>query len=468
MTEIVATVGKSLLVRLMAAFGAVILVGITITYLIANQATTNEFRAYMFRGGMTSSGQIARELAAYYASRGSWEGVDRYLAQAAGSGMGSMMRGRGMMGMMGGQLTVADASGAIVASGDGVGLGGRATSAQLADGAPIIVGDQVVGTLIESTPASAAFDGLQEEFLRRVNLSILLAGVVAGVIALGLGFLLFYQITAPLDAVAAASRRIASGDLAARVPHPRDDEIGQVGRAFNAMADSLARSEVARKSMIADIAHELRNPLGVIQGQLEGMLDGVFPVTTDQLSSIHEETLLLTRLVADLRDLALADAGQLKIDRVPTDFGALVDKTIAAFAARAAEKRIVVESENKGALPPVLVDPQRIEQVLRNLLENALRHTLEGGRVRIECSLIDVKRPELLVRVCDTGPGIPATDVPHVFERFWRGDKSRSRAGGGAGLGLAIARQLVAAHDGAIGVKSREEGGTEFWFSLPL
>ncbi len=455
----------------MAAFALVILVAIAIIFVIANQTTMNEFRSYMFHGGMSQTDQIANELAAYYAARGSWQGVDAFVAPSSMPGMGAMMgggfgRGRGGFGMMGAGFAVADVNGIIVTSDDAAVIGQKATSAQLARGTPIEVSSQVVGTLIEQTPAATGFDSAQQNFLARVNVSILLAGIVAGVVALGIGFIVFRQITAPLNALTAASRQIAAGDLTARVVHPADDEIGQMGSAFNAMADSLSKSEAARRNMIADIAHELRNPLGVIQGQLEGMIDGVFPTTPEQIASIHDETLLLTRLVDDLRDLALADAGQLQIARQPTDLGALIEKTIAAFTPQAAEKNVALKTKIAPALPAVSIDAQRIAQVLRNLIGNSLRYTPEGGVVSVQCA-VNGEQSTVKVSVFNTGAGIPAEDLPYVFERFWRGDKSRSRAGGGAGLGLAIAKQLVTAHGGTIGAESAPGRGATFWFTLP-
>ncbi len=469
---------RSLLFRLMAAFALVILVSIAIIFVIANQTTTNEFRSYMYSGNSAQVDAIAQQLAAYYAGRGSWEGVDTLFGSPTqpSLGMGSMMgagpRSRGGVGigagmMTGAQLSVVDTSGVVVASRDGSGVGQKVSSADVARGTPIQVNGQTVGTLIQQTAAASAFDAAQQVFLDRVNLSILLAGIVGAAIACVLGYVLFRQITAPLDALASASTRIASGDLSARVASPANDEIGQVGSAFNAMADSLTKSEDARRSMIADIAHELRNPLGVIQGQLEGMIDGVFPTSPEQIMSIHDETLLLTRLVDDLRDLALADAGQLQVSRQPTDLSALIEKTIAAFSLQAAEKKIVLKTELAPVLPEINIDAQRVEQVLRNLVGNALRHTPERGAVQVQCS-VDSGQSSVRVRVSDTGPGIPAEDFPFVFERFWRGDKSRSRAGGGAGLGLAIAKHLVTAHGGTIGVESDVGRGATFWFTLPV
>ena len=467
---------RSLLFRLMAAFALVVLASIAIIFVIANQTTTNEFRSYMFGGNSAQVDAIAQQLAAYYAGRGSWEGVDVLFGSTAqpGIGMGSMMgagpRARGGIGigagmMTGAQFSVVDVHGIVVASRDGTGIGQQVPSADLARGTPIQVEGQTVGTLIQQTAAATAFDAAQQAFLDRVNLSILLAGIVGAAIAGALGFVLFRQITAPLDALAAASTKIASGDLSARVASPANDEIGQVGSALNAMADSLKKSEGARRNMIADIAHELRNPLGVIQGQLEGMIDGVFPTSPEQIASVHDETLLLARLVDDLRDLALADAGQLRISRQPTDLRALIDKTVVAFSLQAAEKNIALKTQLAPELPTMNIDAQRIEQVLRNLIGNALRHTPDGGVVSVQCS-VNGDQSSVTVRVSDTGTGIPAEDLPYVFERFWRGDRSRSRAGGGAGLGLAIAKQLISAHGGTIGAESEPGRGATFWFTL--
>ncbi len=425
------TRARSLLFRLMAAFALVIFVTVAIIFVIANQTTTNEFRSYMFRGGMSQSDQVANELAAYYAARGSWQGVDAFLGPALPSGISQMMgapgRGRGGIGMMGGAatLSVADANGVIVAASDGSVIGQRAASARLAAGTPIQLNGQTVGTLLDQSPVVSAFDATQQDFLQRVNASILFAGLAAGLIALGIGFVLFRQVTAPLNALAAASRQIAAGDLNARVSKTGADEMGQVGSAFNAMADSLSKSEAARRNMIADIAHELRNPLGVIQGQLEGMIDGVFPTTPEQIAASHAETRLLARLVDDLRDLALADAGQLQIARQPTDLCALIEKTVAAFAPQAAEKSIALRTEIT-AMPPVNLDAQRIEQVLRNLIGNALRHTRENGVISVQCS-VSSEQSSVQVRVVDSGAGILREDLPYVFERFWRGDDASSR-----------------------------------------
>ncbi len=459
---------SSLLVRLMTGFGLVILVTIAIVYVIANQVSSIEFRGFMFRGTMAQTEQAAQTFAAYYAARGSWSGVDQFFGQSFQSGMGQMMggqgRGSGMTGMMSPYIVLTDSNGRVIASTDGTIIRQFLPAAQMANGVPVQVNGQTVGVLVNTSSPSAPLDAQEAQFLQRLNYSILFAAVAAGLIALALGFLLFYQIVSPLRALRSAARNIASGDLSARVKHTGNDEIGRVALAFNSMAENLTQSETARRNMIADIAHELRNPLGVIQGQLEGMLDGVFPLSPDQIVSVHEETLLLARLVDDLRDLALADAGQLKIARQPTDLNALIRHVTGAFNTQANEKGIILDISVREGVAPVNVDAQRIEQVIANLVGNALRHTPQGGHVTV--GIDSGPKGCVTIRVQDTGTGIPRQDLPHVFERFWRGDGSRPRAGG-AGLGLAIARQIVTAHGGTIGVESEAGSGATFWFTLP-
>lgn len=464
---------KSLFFRLMGAFAIIIVVGVVIVAFIANQITASEFQQFMFRGQMVRAQDLANELAAYYRARGTWNGVSALLSNNAGE----MMMG-GMMG--GGGLWLADDNGTIVASSDNTRLGQTISASERADGIPIQVNGQRVGFLIaDSQMMHGVTDAAAQDFLAQVNRSILLAGIVATLIALVLGFILFRQITAPLDALATASDKIAHGDLTARAPVRGEDEIARVGRSFNAMADQLARSEAARRNMLADIAHELRNPIGVIQSHLEAMQDGVFPLNQEQVASLHDETLLLARLVGDLRELALADAGQLTLHRAPTDLRALVERVVNTFQAQANAQHITLTASVQETVPLLNLDAQRIEQVLRNLLSNALRYTPTNGTVMVKATQ---EKNFARVEVRDTGTGIAPEDLPHVFERFWRGDKARSRRQGSTGLGLAIAKQLVEAHGGQIGVESviggeveQENGtaiprqkGTMFWYTLPL
>lgn len=486
---------NSLFVRLMGAFAAVILAGILVVTVVANQATAREFQTYTMPGDSARLAGIAQGLSQYYQARGSWNGVNIALDSISNAMMSDHM---GM-----GALWLADANGAILASADNSRVGETLTNAERRAAAPVIVNGETVGLVLNGMPMmSAVGDTAAQEFLDRVNQSLVLAALAAGVIALALGFVLFRQITAPLDALAVASDKIAAGDLAARAPVRGKDEIARVSRSFNAMAEQLAQSETARRNMLADIAHELRNPIGVISSHLEAMMDGVFAADMENLASLHDETLLLSRLVGDLRELALADAGPLTLARAPTDLRALTERVVAAFqlasrhppgsssAARddpdTNEQGITLTTRLEN-LPLVNCDAQRIEQVIRNLVSNALRHTPDAGTVTVTLSR---ENNFARVTVQDTGAGIAPEALPHVFERFWRGDdassrsfspqryfelaqhdeasKSRSRAQGNTGLGLAIAKQWVTAHGGEIGVESAPGRGSTFWFTLPL
>lgn len=457
---------RSLFFRLMGAFALVIVAGFSIVYVIANRVTASEFQYYMFSGQMVGVQEIANRLAASYRARGNWDGAEQLLRDAVPSGgmMGGGMMSGPMMGSL--RLWLADANGVIVAGTDTSRQAQQVPATQLANGTAIRVNGQTVGTLLtDAGTSSAVIDAPSQDFLNRVNQSLLLAGLTAAVVALVFGFVLFRQITAPLDALTRATQQIAKGDLATRARVRGEDELSRLGRSFNAMAENLERSETARRNMLADVAHELRNPLGIIQSHLEAMLDGVFPTNAEQIASLHDETMLLTRLVDDLREIALADAGQLSVHRTPTDLSALVTRVTEAFQAQAAERQIVLRCETGAKLPLLDLDAQRIEQALRNLISNALRYTPETGVVSVKLSR-DANSAR--VEVSDTGSGIAPDALPHVFERFWRADKSRARALGGAGLGLAIARQWIEAHSGQIGVTSELEQGTTFWFTLPL
>lgn len=262
----------------------------------------------------------------------------------------------------------------------------------------------------------------------------------------------------PIGDVMEAANRVAGGDYGVRVEARGSKEVRELVDSFNEMAARLHANERQRRALLADVAHELRTPLSVIRGNLEGMLDGVYPRDDDHLGPVLEETEVMARLLEDLRTLSTAEAGELRLHREPTDAAELVAETVAAFGPRAAVAGIAL-TEAVAPMPEFDADPVRLRQVLDNLLVNALRHTPAGGSVRVEV------RPEgaaVSIAVCDTGRGIPAPDLPHIFERFWKTADS-----GGSGLGLAIARGLVEAHGGTIRVESQVGLGTTIRFTVP-
>jgi signal transduction histidine kinase len=287
------------------------------------------------------------------------------------------------------------------------------------------------------------------------------AGGLALVVALSA--LLTRRVLRPLSEVSRGAGRISRGDYRARVHAAGSDEVAELGRAFNAMADNLERIETLRKTMVADVAHELRTPLTNVRGYLEALRDGVVSPDPETFAMLQAEVLRLVRLVDDLGQLTRADAARHVLRKEPVDLPTLVEEAYGMFAPQFAEKGIQVTRELDPDLAPVTADRARLLQVMRNLLDNAQAYTPEGGAVTVSAAR---EGDGVRLAVANTGPGIPAEELPFVFERFYRVDKSRSRASGGAGIGLAIVKQLIEAHGGAVGAESAD-GTTRVWFALP-
>lgn len=316
------------------------------------------------------------------------------------------------------------------------------------------------GGMMGNAPTTA-----QQAIVDRVNRAVMVGGGIALIAALGAGYVVFRGVTRPIEQMTKAAQAVSGGDLSARVAIDSGDELADLGSTFNAMADGLQRNERLRRDLTADVAHELRTPLAVIQSNLEAMLDGVYPLDAENLSSVLAQTKVLTRLVDDLRTLALAEAGQMPLDRQPVDASGLAAMVASAFRTRAAEKGVSLETDVAAGTPPASLDAQRIYQVLSNLIENAIRHTPDGGRIVVGARRDGDRR--VVLSVSDTGGGIPADDLPFVFERFYRADKSRARSEGGSGLGLAIAKSIIEAHGGTIQAKSATGQGATVEITLP-
>ena len=268
------------------------------------------------------------------------------------------------------------------------------------------------------------------------------------------------RVVVPLGDLIDAAEKVEAGNYAVRVRPRGPRELRSLARAFNSMSARLEGSEQQRQQLLADVTHELRTPLTVVQGNLEALLDQVYPADAEHLAPILDETRVLSRLVDDLRTLSIAEAGALALHREPTDIAALVADAVASFRTQADSVGIALVTETAAALPHADIDRVRLREVLSNLLANAIRYTPRGGTVRVGASPVD---GQLSVFVRDTGPGIPAGALPHVFDRFYKSDESR-----GAGLGLAIAKSLVVAHGGQITATSERGQGTEMRFTLPV
>jgi len=451
-------------VRLALAFGLVTLAAVLVAALLANYQVSTDFRHYVFRNQMMQS-TVLPALTDYYASHGSWVGVDAILQNLRGPGMG-MGRGAGQSnghGMGGGGLTLADAAGRIIYTATGEGVGRQLSESDLKNAVPVISQNRTVGYITGSAPVGLTAEA--QTFLSQINRSLAQAGLVAGLLGLALGVLMARGLTAPLSRLAVAARQIARGSLSERVHVTGAVELADLASAFNDMAAHLEQAELLRRNLVADVAHELRTPLSVVQGNLRAILDDVYPLNKTEIASIYDETLVLNRLISDLRELAQAEAGQLSLQLAPVELTALITGMADRFRELAREKNITLTASLPANLPPVQADADRVRQVLHNFLANALRHTPTDGQVDIAAEPLP---GGLRVTVSDTGVGITPADLPHVFDRFWRANKSRSREHGGSGLGLAISRQIIQTHGGQVGAASQPGHGSRFWFTLPL
>lgn len=448
-------------VRLILSFIIVIVITILSMIVIVRTTTAREVNTFMMRGGMAGVDEIASSLEEYYSDNRTWDGAQRSVL-----GMSSMMggQGRGMHGGIDQRLVLADSSGAIVFDTANPAASSTLSPEELGRAIPLYSSGQVAGYLLAEGGMNA-IPGVQTNLLTRLNRAALVAAGIAGAISLVLALMLSYTLLRPIHDLTKAASSLETGDLSHRVPVRGSDELATLGRGFNRMADSLQQSEESRRAMTADIAHELRNPLAVQRAQLEALQDGIYPLTAENLAPLLEQNNLLNRLVEDLRTLALADAGQLELEKTSVDLKTLVDRVVEQFQQQAAARRITLSIEPTGDQPRPFADPTRIEQILGNLLGNALRYTPEGGLITVG---IAVRPVAAQVTVRDSGTGLPAGTLERVFERFFRADKSRSRDEGGTGLGLAIARQLARAHGGDLTAANHPQGGAVFTLSLPV
>jgi len=436
----------SLQAKLLASFLVVILLATAAGYLLINRSITRAFSDFTGRSFTVQDQIVIGLIVQYYNRTGSFDGLVELLS-------------RGPRDL---PILLVDPDRKVVFAPDERFVGRTLNESDLAGGQTIRLPAGELWTVVPYRTL-AGRDALEHAFLRTTQTAMWLSGLAAGGAALVLSLLLVRQTTNPLRELEAASQRIARGHFDEHVEVRSSDEVGRLAGAFNEMAKSLKDSEEGKRRMIADISHDLRTPLAAMRSGLEGLRDGLVAPTPEAFAALHDRVLLLTRLVTDLHQLALADAGQLSIERAPTDLAVLVGGIVETVGFQMEDGGLALDTGVEPGLPPVLLDAHRIEQVLLNLLANALRHTPEGGRIAL--CVERAGEGEIELRVADSGPGIPVGDLERVFDRFYRGDPSRE--GGGAGLGLSIARALVEAHDGRIWAENRPEGGAVFRVRLP-
>jgi signal transduction histidine kinase len=444
---------RSISTKLILAFLSIGIVSVTIIFMTARWNTRQEFIRFLTD---QNRNDIVAQLTNYYAENGTWVGAEIIWYQP------------GMMHGPGGPhrpmpFTLTDQQGRVLVQNEHYHVGDRVPATELKNGIAITQNDKVVGLLI---PMPAPYQGQPREleFIERTNLTLLYGAFIGAVIALLLGVFLSRTLTRPIRELTRATHAVSGGDLTQQVPVRSKDELGELAQAFNKMSSQLSRSVNARRQMTADIAHELRTPLSLILGHAEAVHDGVLLPTLENFEIIREEAARLEHLVNDLRTLSLADAGELSMQLQTIEPQRLLNEVASLYQYQSQRKNINFAVDVAPNLPTIEVDPGRMTQVLTNILDNALRHTPEGGRITLSARQVE-NMVELSLH--DTGPGLSIEDIDRIFERFYRADPSRQREDGGSGLGLAIAKSIVQAHGGTLSAESEPGAGLKVIIRLP-
>ena len=443
---------RSLVVKLSLAFLLVSLAGIALVAFFAGRVSANAFGNFV---DSQEDSALLQQLANYYEVNESWADLARIGLGGSGQNNGQAR-----------QFVVADGNGRVVLGGLGLNMGDRVPRGWLNRGVPIEVDGASVGQVIfADNQMRRLSQAPRNDFTERVNGAIFQAALGATAVSLLLGVFLARSLTKPIQEITQATQAVAQGNLAQAVPVRSDDELGKLATSFNQMSADLAKSRDLRRQLTADIAHDLRTPLSLILGHAEALSDGVLPPTPETFDIIHDEARRLNRLVEDLRLLSLAEAGELTLAARLVVPQSLLERAVLAHAPAAQQKQIELVLDVASDLPELMVDPDRMAQVLDNLLANALRYTPENGRIHLFATQTSTS---VQLKVQDSGPGMSEAELTHVFDRFYRADKSRQRHEGGSGLGLAIAKSIVESHNGRIWAESTLGHGATFIIELPF
>ncbi|MBN1890727.1 MAG: HAMP domain-containing protein [Thermoflexales bacterium] len=445
---------RSLVLKLVLAFLFVSLAGVWLVAFFVGQRTQTEFERFVVDRDQEA---FVTALTQHYQAKGNWDTVETVVRE--------YYLARQKPGMPPMSVVLVNAHKQIVL-GRGAAAGGeRVTQSELERGLPLEVDGQVVGWLLPGPRAPREWGGWEQLFLERVNQAILLSALGATAVALILGVLLARTLAHPIRELTAATQAVAKGELGRQVVVRSHDELGELAASFNQMSADLAQASALRRQMMADIAHELRTPLSLFLGYTEALSDGKLQGTPETFDMMYDEAKRLKRLVDDLRTLSLADAGELPLIRRPVPPQELLEHVALAYMAQAMEQKVSLQVQAASDLPAINVDRDRMTQVLGNLVSNALRYTSEGGYITLSAG---PNGSQVWLAVHDSGAGIAPEDLPRVFDRFYRGDPSRSRQEEESGLGLAIAKSIVAMHGGTIAAESTLGEGSSLTVTLPF
>ena len=452
---------RSISTKLILAFLGIGIISIAILFTTARSSTRPAFISFL---SDQAEKDLIGQLAIYHLKNGSWDGVERiflFRGDPKQPDFGPAPDRKKIL-----PFTLADETGNVIISNERYEAGDRVPESALAVGVPITEDGKTIGVLL---PIRVPFEEQprEVEFIESTNRTLLYGALMAAIIVFLLGIFLSRTLTRPIRELTQATHAVSEGNLLQQVPIRSHDELGELAQAFNKMSSELLRSVNARKQMTADIAHELRTPLSLILGHAEAVHDGVLPPTRENFEIIREEAMRLEHLVDDLRLLSLADAGELSISLQTVEPQRLIDEAASLYKYQTQRNNIALALDIDSPLPMIEVDPGRMTQVLTNILDNALRHTPEGGTIILSAHLVD---DQIELALQDSGPGLNKEDLDRIFDRFYRTDASRQRDGavpGGSGLGLAIARSIVQAHGGQLSAESEQGHGLKVIITLP-
>ncbi len=444
---------RSLTVKLSLAFLIVSIAGAVVAALLVRNATQTDFQQVVQNRAQTD---FVNTVTGYYQYYHTWQNVDLYLAQNAPGHPG---------GHFPPPFILVDQQSRVIVTEpySPYHLNDTVPGSTLARGTPVTVDGQVVGTVLPNgttPPLSPA----ETAFLDSTQRALISGAIAAFAVALAIGILFARSLTRPVRELTTALHAMAAGEMGQVVPIRSRDELGALSATFNQMSSDLALANQQRRQMTADIAHDLRTPVTVIAGYLEALRDGVLPPTPERFAVLYEEAQHLHRLIEDLRTLSLADAGELRLQRGAVAPAALLGRIAETYRHQAEQAEITLAVQADPALPDMMVDAERMVQVLGNLVSNALRYTPAGGSITL-AARHGPSGTRLSVR--DTGKGIRPDALPRIFDRFYRADRARAQSGSDSGLGLAIAKAVVEAHGGGIRVASPPGQGATFTITLP-
>jgi two-component system sensor histidine kinase BaeS len=449
--------------KLISAFSVIVLLMGISQSLFLQSRIESTFQNYLEQHNVGLTERMKQSIELYYQETGSWENVQElfFSNSSETQGQGMMMRGMSMnMGMPNVDFLLLDTNGTVIADTEGTRIG-MAGSELKGNTQALIVNGKKRGTLVLQ---QLALQDLEKQFLRSSNTAIFISGLIAAAMAVLFSIWIARKISKPLRNLLIAIKRIASGEKGDEIKISTKDEFSELGEAFNDMSDKLERNEEVRRSLVADVAHELRTPLTILQGKLESIQEGAIKPTEEVVLELTDEVYRLNRLVSDLQQLSLAEAGKLLLNKQSVELKPLIDRVCGYLQLLADEKKITLKYDRIPTECLLQLDADRMTQVIVNLVGNALRHTPVQGLVEV---VAQVQDHTIIIQVRDTGQGIPEDVLPFIFDRFYKRDSARSRHEGGTGLGLSIAKGYVEAHGGTITVASEWNKGTTFTIKLP-